>query len=223
MEDDADTLGDEKGPERTCIVTRQKGDPSGLIRFVVGPDGCVVPDIRAKLPGRGAWVLADAETVALAVKRKSFTRAFKQEMRFASPLVEQVDDLLQRDALQALAFANKAGQVVAGSMKVETALARNALAGLIHAADGSADGVRKIEAAARRAIGDRRDKMARVQIFVSSQLDLALGRSNVIHAGLLTGGVSDAFFTRAARLERFRGASPNGAAETSGNAALNET
>jgi predicted RNA-binding protein YlxR (DUF448 family) len=112
MEDDADTAGEEKGPERTCIVTRQKGDPSELIRFVLGPDNCIVPDIRARLPGRGAWVTGTAATVELAVKRKAFTRSFKQEVRFASPLVEQIDQLLERDALQALAFANKAGQVV---------------------------------------------------------------------------------------------------------------
>jgi hypothetical protein len=223
MEDDTDTAGEEKGPERTCIVTRQKGEPSDLLRFVLGPDGSVVPDIRARLPGRGAWLTATAATVELALKRKAFTRAFKQEVRFTTPLVEQVDFLLERDALQALAFANKAGQVVCGAMKVETALARNSLAGLIHAADGSADGIRKIEAAARRTLGDSRDKMARVQIFASSQLDLALGRSNVIHAGLLTGGVSDAFFARAARLARFRGAGPDRVTDPLEDAASYET
>src|ERR1700710_90886 len=73
---DPTPLPDETGPERTCIVTREKRSKDGLIRFVVSPDRQVVPDIRAKLPGRGAWVLADAATVAMAVKRKAFSRAF---------------------------------------------------------------------------------------------------------------------------------------------------
>ena len=203
MEDEADIDADETGPERTCIVTREKGDPRAMVRFVVAPDGGVVPDIRARLPGRGAWVGARAGVVELAVKRKSFPRAFKREVTVAPGLAAQVDDLLARDALQALALANKAGKVICGATKVESALGSGPVAALIHASNGSADGVRKVDAAARRSpTGD--SNVMRVQIFTSEQLDLALGRANVIHAALTVGGASDAFLQRAARLEHFR-------------------
>lgn len=227
-DDGADIADDEKGPERTCVVTRRKGDPATLIRFVVGPDGNVVPDIRNRLPGRGAWVTASKAVLEQAIKRKAFARAFKRDVGVAPDLTGQVDTLLERDALQSLALANKAGQVVAGAAKVEAAIERRTLVGLIHAADGRADGIRKTEAVARRTWPDGGDEMARVQFFVSSQLDLALGRSNVIHVGLLEGGVSEAFLERAARLGHFRGASPERPIEaadsaTSDDAALNET
>lgn len=202
--DDEGAVAEESGPERTCIVTRDKGEPRTMIRFVVGPDGAVVPDIRAKLPGRGAWVSGRIGVVELAVKRKAFARAFKREVTVGQGLAAQTDELLSRDALQGLALANKAGRVVCGSAKVEAALGAGTPVALLHASDGSPDGVRKIEAAARRSPALRADMVTRVQIFPSRQLDLALGRSNVIHAALLNGGASEAFLLRAARLERFR-------------------
>lgn len=204
MEVGEDTVPDESGPERTCIVTRAKGEPRGMIRFVVAPDGTIVPDIRSKLPGRGAWVSGRVGVVELAVKRKAFARAFKRDVTVGQGLAAQTDELLARDALQGLALANKAGRVVCGSAKVEAALGAGTPIALLHAADGSPDGMRKIEAAARRSASLQADRLSRVQIFPSRQLDLALGRSNVIHAALLNGGASEAFLLRAARLERFR-------------------
>ena len=180
-----------------------------MIRFVVGPDGSVVPDIRARLPGRGAWVEALAATVELAVRRKAFARAFKRDCEVGPALADQVDQMLERDALQALALANKAGLAMFGAAKVEAALAGGSVRGVIHASGGSADGIRKIEAAVRRSVRhDGRDPV-RVQIFSSDQLDLAFGRSNVIHAAINSGGAGDAFLMRAARLERYRGLSPS--------------
>ncbi len=205
MTDDAE-LPDEKGPERTCIVTRRTGTPEALIRFVVGPDEAVVPDLRGRLPGRGAWVSGDAATLALAIKRKVFPRAFKRPVNVDAALVEQVDALMLREALQGLALANKAGRVVCGSTKVESALGTGTVAALLHARSAAPDGTRKIEAAARRLAGPDEAPAPVIQIFESHQMDLALGRSNVIHAALLIGGVSDACLWRAARLSRFRGA-----------------
>jgi predicted RNA-binding protein YlxR (DUF448 family) len=198
----------EHGPERTCIVTRKTGSRDSLIRFVVAPDGSVVPDIRAKLPGRGAWLLADKATVALGVKRKAFARAFKAEVKVAPDLPELVERLLQDDALQALSFANKAGLVASGSMKVEKALAEKPVIGLVHAIEAGHDGVRKIAAAARRRFGEDADKIHRLQIFAEEQLDLALGRTHVIHAALAAGAASEGFIARSLRLERFRGLAP---------------
>lgn len=207
--DDAEeTLPDEKGPERTCIVTREKGARDALIRFVIGPDQVVVPDIRAKLPGRGAWVKADKTTVALAIKRKAFSRAFKTVVSAAPDLPDQVDRLLEADALQALSLANKAGLVVAGSVKVEKALTEKPVIGLVHAIEAGQDGIRKIFAAARRGKGSAADHIARMQIFAEEQLDLALGRTHVIHAALVAGAASEGFIARSYRLERFRGLAP---------------
>ncbi len=195
-------------PERTCIVTRTKGTPETLIRFALAPDGTVVPDIRARLPGRGAWVTGEASILAEAIRRKGFPRAFKMEATVPPGLSETVADLLEKDALQALSIANKAGLVVAGAAKIETMAGSRPLACLIHAVDGSVDGRRKLDAAIKRQLGEAGDGITRIQMFRSSQLDLALGRTNVIHAALATGSASYGFMSRSQRLERFRRGKP---------------
>lgn len=216
MQADAATdeeLPAEKGPERTCIVTRASGPKEGLLRFVVAPDRSLVPDIRARLPGRGAWVRADAETVKLAMRRKSFGRAFRAEVSVRADLVEQVDSLLEADALQSLSLANKAGLVTCGTSKVEEAIAAKSLAGLLHAREAAEDGLRKLEAALRRRFGEAAASLSRVQIFGSDQLDLVLGRTHVIHASLTAGAASEGFISRSRRLERFRGSVPPSSVE----------
>ncbi len=200
----APTADDLEGPERTCIVTRRKGTPDSMLRFALAPDGAVVPDIRARLPGRGAWVTAEAATVAEAVRRKSFARAFKADAKALPELVDMVDLLLEKDALQALSLANKAGLVVAGSAKIEAAAASRALVALVHARDGMQDGRRKLDAAIKRQLGEAAERIPRLQIFRSDQLDLALGRTNVIHAALAAGAASNGFMARSQRLDRFR-------------------
>ncbi len=205
----------DKGPERTCIVTRRKGAPDEFIRFVVGPDRAVVPDLRCKLPGRGAWVTAEKAIVSDAVKRKSFKRAFKSEVKVSPTLADLIDGLMEKDALQALAIANKAGLVVAGSTKVQGSIGPKVPAALVHASDGSADGLRKVEAAVRRLMGDEADAIPRIRDFRSDQLDLALGRTNVIHAAVAAGSAGEAFVSRARRLEHYRGTPPARAAGSS--------
>lgn len=209
---EADDLSDagafpDKGPERTCIVTRRKGAPEGFIRFVVSPERVVVPDLRCKLPGRGAWVTAERATVLEAVKRKSFKRAFKSDVEVPPTLADLIDGLMEKDALQALAIANKAGLVVAGAAKVEGSIGPKAPAALVHASDGSPDGTRKVEASVRRLLGDGADAIPRIRDFRSSQLDLALGRTNVIHAAVAGGTAGEGFVSRSRRLRRYRGES----------------
>ncbi|WP_237476839.1 RNA-binding protein [Lichenibacterium dinghuense] len=195
----------DSGPERTCIVTRVKGPPDGFIRFVVGPDRQVTPDLRCKLPGRGAWVTAERPRVLEAVKRRSFKRAFKSEVEVPPTLADMIDGLMEKDALQALSLANKAGLVVAGATKVEGSIGPKVPVALISASDGSADGIRKMEAAVRRLMGDDADSIARIRDFRSDQLDLALGRTNVIHAAVAGGTAAEGFVARARRLARYRG------------------
>ena len=189
-----------------------------MIRFVLGPDGAVCPDVRARLPGRGAWVDGTADAVRLAVKRRSFARAFKRDCATDPELASRVDALLEADGLQALSFANKAGHVVCGAVKVEVALAGGGVRGVLHALEGSPDGIRKVQAAARRGtVGGATP--VHMQIFSVDQLDLALGRSHVIHAALLIGRVSDSFLARAARLGRYRGVHARQVDDSRGDAA----
>jgi predicted RNA-binding protein YlxR (DUF448 family) len=189
-------------PERLCIVTRVVKPTAEMIRFVVGPDGAVVPDLKHKLPGRGVWVTANRRSVAAALARKAFGRSFKREVRVAPDLVETTERLLTRWALDALAIAHKAGVVAAGFSKAEAALSSDTAVALIHAADASPDGMRKLAAAARRR-SDRDGPMV-IDMFTSAQLDLALGRPNVVHAAVLAGPASAGFVARCHRLERFR-------------------
>ncbi len=194
------------GTERFCVVSRTVKPVAELIRFVVGPDG-VVPDLKRKLPGRGLWVTASRAAVAEAVKRKAFARGFGKEVRVPPDLAGLTERLIERSALEALGIAGKAGQVVAGFAKVEAALGRDRVVGLVHAADAAADGISKLAGALRR----RDDlKVGVVDTFTSAQLDLALGRSNVVHAALLAGPASETFLARARLLERFRTGEPGG-------------
>jgi uncharacterized protein len=193
------------GTERFCAVSREVKPVAELIRFVVGPDG-VVPDLKRKLPGRGIWITASRATVAEAVKRKVFARGFRREVRVPPDLAELTERLIERAALEALGIAGKAGQAVTGFSKVEAALGRDRAVALVHAADAGADGIAKLAGALRRA--DLKADI--VDTFTSAQLDLALGRSNVVHAALLAGRASDTFLARARLLERFRTGDPGG-------------
>jgi predicted RNA-binding protein YlxR (DUF448 family) len=201
--------GPRKGPgaERLCAVTRAVKPVDELIRFVVGPQG-VVADLKRKLPGRGLWIGADRHTLKDAVAKNVFARGFKRELRVSQTLVEETERLLLRAALDALAIAGKASQVVAGFAKVEAAIAREAIVGLIHASDAGADGVAKLAGVLRQRADANRVKL--IKDFTTAQLDLALGRSNVVHAALLAGPANDTILARLARLERF---AAGGAAE----------
>jgi predicted RNA-binding protein YlxR (DUF448 family) len=206
-------VGDaEDGPERTCIVTRRKSSPDAMIRFVLGPGTVVVPDIRRKLPGRGVWVTARSETVAEAVRRRAFARSFKTQVEASESLPAEIDALLAEDCLRSLSMANKAGGVVTGYTKVEAAILAGEVVALIHAVDGSTEGKRKLDRAIRKTESGNRCELP-IELFRSDQLDLALGRANVIHAALILGAASLAFVARCRKLALYRFGSPP--AETS--------
>jgi uncharacterized protein len=191
-----------KEAERLCVATREVRPVSDLIRFVIGPEGDAVPDLKRKLPGRGVWVTATREVLGEAIKRKAFARGFKREVRLPADLLERTGRLLEQSALDALAIAAKAGSVVSGFAKVENALAHDHVIAVLHAADAAPDGVRKLNAALHRS--PKAGSVEVIQALSGAQLDLALARSNVIHAALLAGPVSDTFLARLQRLERFR-------------------
>ena len=196
------------GTERMCAVTRKVRPTEELIRFVLDGDGHVVADLKRKLPGRGLWVSASRKVLAAAVKRSVFARGFRKAVKERETLVDETEGLMVRSVVEALAIAAKAGQVVAGFAKVETALKSGNAQALIHARDGAVDGVRKLDnlAAATSARGDAGIglKMPIFNALSSAELDLALGRSNVIHAALLAGPAGKTFLSRIERLVRFR-------------------
>jgi predicted RNA-binding protein YlxR (DUF448 family) len=211
---------DRSATVRMCAVTRQVRPIDELIRFVVAPSGEVVADLKRRLPGRGLWVSASRQTVAEAARRSQFGKGFKRDVRVAPSLAADTEALLVRSVADALAMAAKAGQVVCGFSKVEGALAQRQAQALIHAADGAADGIRKLDAVARQNAGndDEFREIPVVTALTSEQLDLALGRSNVIHAALLAGPASKTFLSRSQILVRYRMADDD---KTAGNAALN--
>src|SRR6187402_686920 len=133
-------------PTRTCIVTREALPAERLIRFVAAPDGAVVADLRRRLPGRGVWVTADAEHVRAAERKRLFGRGLGEEVKVEPGLADRVAGLLREAALSALSLARKAGSLVTGFAKVESALGEGKVVALIHAAEAGADGVAKIEA-----------------------------------------------------------------------------
>jgi uncharacterized protein len=189
------------GTERFCVATGEVKPTADMIRFVVGPDG-IVPDLKHKLPGRGLWVTATRAALADAIAKKSFARGFKREVRVGKDLVDLTEKLLVRATLDALSIANKAGAVVCGFAKTEAALTHARLAGLIQAQDAATDGAAKLKSVLKRR--PDADEIAVIAEFSTAQLDLALGRSNVVHAALLAGSASDMFLTRLRRLHRFR-------------------
>jgi uncharacterized protein len=219
---------DRSATMRMCAVTRQVRPIDELIRFVVAPSGEVIPDLKRKLPGRGLWISASHQLVAEAIRRHAFGRGFKRDVRVAPTLVADTETLLVRSAIEALAMAAKAGQVVSGFGKVEDALKQRqaqasigaSIQALIHAADGAADGIRKLDGIVRQNAGVNGElpEFPVVTALTSEQLDLALGRSNVIHAALLAGPASKTFLSRSQVLVRYRMADDD---KTAGNVAKN--
>ncbi len=216
--------------ERSCIVTRVAQPPEGLVRFVCGPGGAVVPDVRGNLPGRGVWVTCRRDVVAEAVRKRAFSRGLKEEAKAGDDLPELVEALLLKAALSALSMARKAGLVVTGFGQVTEAIGKGSVVAVLHAREAADDGRRKIGQAIRRRLraagngGDEDETPGNAAlwqqppasgpkviagIFASSEMDLAFGGANVIHAALLAGGASTSFLKCAAALARYRGEAPD--------------
>jgi uncharacterized protein len=214
---------DRSATMRMCAVTREVRPIGELIRFVVSPQGEVIPDLKRKLPGRGLWISASRRTVAEAVRRNQFSKGFKRDIRAAATLPADTEALLVRGATEALAMVAKAGQVVSGFSKVEGALREGQAQALIHASDGAADGIRKLDAIVRQKRGNPGEsqefpaEFPIVNVLTSAELDLALGRANVIHAALLAGPASKTFLSRCQILVRYRMADDDKTADADRN------
>ena len=212
--------------DRTCIVTRRPSGPDELIRFVVGPDRAVVPDLKRNLPGRGCWVTAERTHVDKAAKKGLFARALKSELSVPADLGGMVDRLLARSALGALGLARKAGAVALGATKVDAAVRAGSALFVLHAAEASEDGIRKIAQARRATAHLGGPEIRAYKLFSERELGLALGGTNVIHAAVLAGDPGRAAEKRMVALDRYRGGSPDEqamfAAIASGNVAAED-
>jgi predicted RNA-binding protein YlxR (DUF448 family) len=186
--------------ERRDLVSGAVMEEARLIRFVAAPDGSVVPDLARKLPGRGLWVAANRAAVEQAGAKGGFSRAAKTKLTAAGDLANLVERLLVRRVLEGLGLARRAGDLVSGFEKTEAALAAGRAAWLIEAADGGADGRRRLVGLARRAA-----KPAKLfGALTSAELGLALGLENVIHMAFLAGRGAERWTGDVERLSGFR-------------------
>lgn len=189
---------------RLCAATRVERNLDELIRFVAGPDGEIVPDLARKLPGRGVWVTADRVSVAAAVQGKAFSRSLKRPVSAAADLPERVEKLMLKRLEQALALANKAGCIVFGFAQVDSELDKGQIELLVHGSDAAEGGRDKLDRKFQ-AIGRAESRAAPiVTLLTIEQISLAMGRSNVVHAGLIQGGATDRVSSEAERVMRYR-------------------
>lgn len=183
-------------PERRCIVTGDVQPKAGLIRFVVGPDGQIVPDLAEKLPGRGIWISADRAAIEKAAAKGLFSRAAKAQVKAPEDLVGMVETALARRVVELVSLARKSGKAVAGFEKVKGWLAEGRARVLLQASDGSDRGKGKLwTPTGGRWFG----------CLTASELGLSFGRDHVIHGALAAGGLTDKVILEAGRLTGLRG------------------
>ena len=195
------TEDDHDGRERRDIVSGEVMPESRLIRFAFAPEGTVVPDVAARLPGRGAWVAASRDAIAAAVAKKLFSRAAKEAVTAGADLPGRTESALVARMLGDLGIARRSGALVLGFDNVLRQLeGPRPPKLLIEAFDGAPDGKRKLHAAAHRL--ERACTV--IETLTRAELGLALGRENVIHAAVQPGGLADRLIFDAERLSGFR-------------------
>ncbi|NIY97465.1 RNA-binding protein [Salipiger sp. HF18] len=183
------------GPERRCIATGETQPASGLIRFVVGPEGQVVPDHAGKLPGRGIWVASEPAALEKAAKKGLFARAAKAPVTVPDDLPTLIEQMLARRVVELISLARKSGSAVSGYEKVKDWLGREDAVVLIQAEDGSSRGKSKLSTPyGGKYIG----------WLTADELGLAFGREKVIHAALGAGGLTKRVVEEAQRLKGLR-------------------
>ncbi len=179
-------------PERSCILTRRTAPREELIRLALGPDGQVAPDVRARAPGRGAWIgvgrKALDEANAKGKLKGALTRAFKTgDIDVPADLGERIEAALRQQALDRLGLEARSGMLINGAERVETAARQGKVAQLIHAADAGEDGRKKLDQAWRVGGGDSQGLVFPVERTI---LSVALGRENVVHIALTDGAAA---------------------------------
>ncbi len=196
--------------ERKCLVTGETYPVQRLIRFVLDPEGTIIPDVAAKLPGRGGWILADRVVLERAMKRNIFVRfgqkavassnvssGHKTQIRVEDNLPDLVETLLRLRCLNYLGLVNRAGLLVSGFEKVRAVLKAQKCQTLITAEDAADNGRNKICSG----LGNVLDKLRVIDMFTREQLGQALGLSNAVHVALLPGGMTESFLDEFSRYE----------------------
>lgn len=184
------------GPERRCVATGEVRPTHDMIRFVIGPDGTVVPDLLGKLPGRGIWITPTKAAFAQAIKRGGFHRGAKSKVSVPEDLVIKVETGLADRVIHLISLSRKAGSAVAGFEKVKDMLAKDAADVLFQASDGSERGKSKL----RPPDGPN----SLFTCLTADELGLAFGRDHVIHAALSGGGLTKRVVEEAAKLASLR-------------------
>ena len=195
--------------ERLCALTREVRPIADLIRFVVSPDGELVPDTDARAEGRGVWISLGAKNVAEAQKKKAFAKSLKAEVKVPDDLSGLTSRRLEERFISALSLARKAGQLLTGGSKVKSAIEAGEVLALLTATDGAEDGKKKLVGSLKgytksaEEAGLNPHQAPHFELLDSSQMGLALGIESVIHAALIKGGAAQAAVQRAERLARY--------------------
>lgn len=191
---------------RMCALTRAERPVAELIRFVLGPDGVLVPDTEAKAEGRGVWISLSRDAVTQAVKKKVFARSLQTEVKLPEDLPGLTELRLQQRYLNALGMARKAGQLTFGATKVKALIDTGKLIALITATDAAEDGRSKMVGPLKALHYAAEEEeihgfdVPHFELLSSEQMGLALGLENVIHAALTRGAAAQAAVEKARRL-----------------------
>lgn len=190
---EADSPG---GPKRRCFVTRRLDHKDALIRFVVGPDGTVCPDVASELPGRGLWLSAERDVLHTACAGNLFAKGFRAAVAVDTDLTDRVEALVAARCLGLLGLARRAGAVAAGFEQARAMLASGDAAILVVARDAAAADRRRLEALDRT--------VPVIGVFSTDELARALGREHVVYVTVAKGRMAKRIATEAGRLAGLR-------------------
>lgn len=184
-----------QGPLRRCIVTRLVLPKERLVRFVLSPDGALIPDLEERLPGRGLWLQARRNVVETACAKSSFAKAAHQTVKVPDQLADRIEALLKRRCLDLIGLARRAGQVASGFEQVRASLREGRAAVLIVAVDGAEGGRGKTAGFAR--------ELPLIELFTAAEIGAALGRERTVHVALARGALAKRLVVEGMRLAGF--------------------
>jgi predicted RNA-binding protein YlxR (DUF448 family) len=194
-----DETEEEAGPTRRCVVTGAVCPKSDLLRFVVGPEGDLVPDLDSKLPGRGLYLTPTGQAVADAVKKRSFARVARRQIEVPADLAERLETMIAARAIGLIGLARRGGQVSMGYDQVAAKLKTGGVGLLLQAADGAEGGRAKLGALGA---GTGVPELA---VLTAGELAAPFGRDHVVHLAVARGGIAKRLQIELARLKGFRG------------------
>lgn len=167
--------------QRRCIVTGESADRARLLRFVVGPDDTIVPDVEARLPGRGLWLTPRRDIVERALAKRIFARAARRQVKVPPDLADRVEGLLARRCGEDLGLARRAGLAVAGFDRVSEAIRGGRAGLLLSALDGATAGRDRLAAQGSRLMS--------ASVLTAAELGAAFGRERIVHAAVAGGSL----------------------------------